>query len=67
MPRLIWWTRRISFAPYTLRTLAEVQAAAEALGVGYGEKGAAPGRIYEYPGNPPANGTDPRMIVRRPT
>lgn len=56
----------ISFAPYNLRTVAAVQRAAEALGIGYGEQGATPGRFYDYPGNPLANGTGLVTTVRRP-
>jgi len=56
----------ISFAPYHLRTVAAVKAAAEKLGIGYGEEGAAPGKFYDYPGNPLANGTGLRTIVRSP-
>lgn len=56
----------ISFAPFHLRTTARVKAAAEKLGIGHGEPGASPGRFYDYPGNPLANGTGTPQIVRNP-
>ena len=56
----------ISFAPYNLRTVAAVQRAAERLGIGYGKQGATPGRFYDYPGSPLANGTGSRQIVPSP-
>jgi hypothetical protein len=40
--------------------------ALEALGIGYGEKGAMPGKFYEYPGDPIANGTGTVQDVRTP-
>jgi hypothetical protein len=46
----------ISFAPFNLRSVADVRAALEALGLGYGEQGATPGQFYDYPGDPVANG-----------
>ena len=33
-----------------------VRAALEALGIGYGVETVAPGRFYEYPGDPLASG-----------
>lgn len=56
----------ISFAPFTYRDIPAVVAALEALGIGYGEKGAMPGKFYEYPGDPVANGTGTVQDVRMP-
>ncbi len=56
----------ISFAPFDLRTVAAVKAAAEKLGIGYGKEGKAPGKFYDYPGNPLSNGTGTPQIVRTP-
>ncbi len=45
------------FERYDQRSIPVVKAALEGLGIGYGKPGAMPGRFYEYPGNPLANGT----------
>jgi hypothetical protein len=58
----------ISFAPFSYRRIGDVKAALEALGIGYGKKGAAaPGKFYEYPGDPVANGTGTVQDVRTPS
>jgi hypothetical protein len=41
-----------------LPTLGAVREALEALGIGYGVETSQPGRFYEYPGDPLANGLD---------
>lgn len=56
----------ISFAPYYLRTIPEVQAALEKLGVGYDKQNATPGNFYDYPGDPIAGGFGSSQIVRFP-
>ena len=35
--------------------------------IGFGEQGAAPGRFYDFPGDPVANGSGLRNNGRRPT
>jgi hypothetical protein len=57
----------ISFAPFLYKTMWEVKAALEALGAGHGKKGALPGKFYEYPGDPVANGTGTVQDVRTPS
>jgi len=56
----------ISFAPFTYRDIPAVMSALEALGIGYGIKGAMPGKFYEYPGDPIANGVGTVQDVRTP-
>ena len=56
----------ISFAPFTYQDIPAVMTALEALGIGYGEKGAMPGKFYEFPGDPIANGTGTVQDVRTP-
>jgi hypothetical protein len=57
----------ISFAPFSHPTIEDVKAALEALGIGYGRKGAGPGNFYDYPGDPVANGTGTVQDVRTPS
>jgi hypothetical protein len=57
----------ISFAPFTYQEIDDVKDALEALGIGYGHKGATPGKYYEYPGDPIANGTGIATDVRAPS
>jgi hypothetical protein len=57
----------ISFAPFTYQTMEDVKAALVALGIGYGRPGAQPGKFYEYPGDPVANGTGTVQDSRTPT
>jgi len=56
----------ISFAPFTYQDIPAVMTALEALGIGYGEKGAMPGKFYEYPGDPIANGMGTVQDVTTP-
>jgi hypothetical protein len=56
----------ISFAPFYYPEMSKVMAALAALGIGYGRKGAMPGKFYEYPGDPVANGTGTVQDVRAP-
>jgi hypothetical protein len=56
----------ISFAPFSYQDIPGVVKALEALGIGYGEKGATPGAFYEYPGDPIANNTGTVQDVRTP-
>jgi hypothetical protein len=42
------------------------KSALEALGIGYGRQGATPGRFYDYPGDPVANGTGTAQTVTNP-
>jgi hypothetical protein len=56
----------ISFAPFTYQTMVEVMTALEALGIGYGRQGATPGKFYDYPGDPIANGVGTVQDVRTP-
>jgi hypothetical protein len=57
----------ISFAPFSYQDIDDVKDALEALGIGYGRQGAAPGAFYEYPGDPVANGTGTVQDVRTPS
>jgi hypothetical protein len=56
----------ISFAPFNLQSVSAVKAALEALGIGYGRQGATPGRFYDYPGDPVANGVGTAQTVTTP-
>jgi hypothetical protein len=56
----------ISFAPFTYQTMSDVMKALEALGIGYGRQGATPGKFYDYPGDPIANGVGTVEDVRTP-
>jgi hypothetical protein len=56
----------ISFAPFTHRSVGEVKAALEALGIGYGRQGATPGQFYDYPGDPVASGVGTAQTVTSP-
>ena len=55
-----------SFAPWSIRTVSGMIRALERAGIGFGEKGAEPGRFYEFPGNPVDNGSGLRNNGRRP-
>jgi hypothetical protein len=57
----------ISFAPFNLQTASAVKSALEALGIGYGQQGATPGKFYTYPGDPVANGTGTPQTSTTPT
>jgi hypothetical protein len=56
----------VGFERYEQRGVRAAKAALEALGIGYGRPGARPGRFYEYPGNPLANGTGLPLKSRTP-
>ncbi len=47
----------VGFERYDQHSIPAVQSALEHLGIGYGKQGKTPGRFYEYPGSPLANGT----------
>ena len=46
----------VGFENFDWPTLGAVREALEALGIGYGVESAQPGRFYDYPGDPLANG-----------
>jgi hypothetical protein len=46
----------VGFENFDWPTLGAVRGALEALGIGYGVETGQPGRFYEYPGDPVANG-----------
>ncbi len=56
----------VGFERYEQRSVRAAKAALEALGLGYGKPGARPGRFYEFPGNPLANGTGLPLKSRIP-
>lgn len=56
----------VGFERYHQRSAAAAKNALQALGIGYGKKGAEPGKFYEYPGNPLANGTGAPVSSRAP-
>ena len=55
-----------SFEPWSIQTVAGMIRALEDAGIGFGERGAAPGRFYDFPGDPTANGTGLENDGRRP-
>jgi hypothetical protein len=55
-----------SFLPWTIQTVAGMIRALEQAGIGFGERGATPGRFYDFPGDPVANGTGLNNNGRRP-
>jgi hypothetical protein len=46
----------VGFENFDWQTLRKVQDALEELGIGYGAESAQPGRFYNFPGDPIANG-----------
>lgn len=46
----------VGFENFDWPTVPSVRAALEALGIGYGRETGAPGRFYDYPGDPLASG-----------
>jgi hypothetical protein len=46
----------VGFENFDWPTLGAVREALEALGIGYGVETSQPGRFYQYPGDPLANG-----------
>lgn len=55
-----------SFEPWSIRTATGMIAALERAGIGFGERGAQPGRFYDFPGNPVPSGAGLRNDGRRP-
>ena len=55
-----------SFAPWSIRTVGGMIRALERAGIGFGEQGSAPGRFYDFPGDPVGNGSGLRNSGRRP-
>ena len=55
-----------SFAPWNVRTAAGMIVALEDAGIGFGNRGATPGRFYDFPGNPVKNGSGLDNNGRRP-
>ena len=55
-----------SFEPWSIRTVAGMIATLERAGIGFGERGAEPGRFYDFPGNPVRSGAGLRNNGRRP-
>jgi hypothetical protein len=56
-----------SFAPWNVRTAAGMIGALEDAGIGFGKRGATPGKFYDFPGNPVKNGSGLDNNGRRPT
>ena len=56
----------VGFERYDQRSITAVQSALEHLGIGYGKQGKTPGRFYEYPGSPLANGTGRPVVSNVP-
>ena len=55
-----------SFAPWNVRTVAGMIGALEDAGIGFGNRGATPGKFYDFPGNPVKNGSGLDNNGRRP-
>ena len=55
-----------SFAPWSVRTVAGMIGALEDAGIGFGNRGATPGKFYDFPGNPVKNGSGLDNNGRRP-
>lgn len=55
-----------SFAPWNVRTAAGMIGALEDAGIGFGNRGATPGKFYDFPGNPVKNGSGLDNNGRRP-
>ena len=56
----------VGFERYDQHSIRAVQSALEHLGIGYGRQGKSPGRFYEYPGSPLANGTGRPVVSNEP-
>lgn len=54
------------FETYTLKSMADVVAALEKAGFGFGKQGATPGQFVDFPGEPSKNGTGFYEIAPRP-
>lgn len=57
----------VGFERYYLKSATAAKHALEGLGIGYDAKGAKPGKFYEYPGNPLANGTGLPVTANTPS
>jgi hypothetical protein len=55
-----------SFAPWSIKSVAGMIEALEGAGIGFGERGAEPGRFYDFPGDPVANGVGLVNAGRKP-
>ncbi len=55
-----------SFAPWSVRTVKGMIRALEGTGIGFGKPGGAPGKFYDFPGNPVKNGSGLDNNGRRP-
>ena len=56
----------VGFENFDWPTVVQVRDALEGLGIGYGRPSGAPGRFYEYPGNPIARGVGTPVSHERP-
>jgi hypothetical protein len=54
-----------SFAPWSIKTVAGMIDALEEAGIGFGRQGAAPGKFYEFPGDPVRGGVGLNNAGRR--
>lgn len=57
----------VGFEAFSHRNATAALTASETLGIGYGKQGKAPGKFYEYPGDPRKSGTAVAVTSRRPT
>lgn len=55
-----------SFEAFPYRSTKQIQAAIASNGIGFGVQGKAPGKFYEYPGDPTKNGSGLANNIRRP-
>jgi hypothetical protein len=54
------------FEAFKQRSAGSALRASELLGIGFGRQGAAPGRFYDFPGDPRRNGTGTPVLTPRP-
>ncbi len=57
----------VGFENFDWPTVGEARTSLEALGIGYGEQTAQPGRFYEYPGDPLVSGVGTPVTHTTPT
>ena len=55
-----------AFAAYTAKSAKAALSASQGAGIGYGKQTSAPGKFYEYPGDPSASGTGGSLLSRQP-
>ena len=55
-----------SFAPWSIKTVAGMIDALEEAGIGFGRQGAAPGKFYDFPGDPTATGRPDQQRLAGP-